>query len=134
MEPAPEFDTITVGITTSNNYQGHRVIKSTLYKIKEYYKDKNINVQILSFGRPRVIVDDYIKKYSLEFGFIYSELSQGTLYSITKKPLNNYQKNIIFAEKVDIVLFFIESEDKIDNYIRNLIAILDKKNKPYKFK
>ena len=129
---------VSIGVTGSEQYENKILIKDTIFKLKQTFKD---DLCIISRGCQKG-ADVYIKKFALQFCCNYAEVSPSylskNLYSIVQREeyynqkfsvRDIFKRNLQLIEHCDMLIVFQYNEDKFVEY---LIKKAKEKNKKIK--
>lgn len=126
---------LILGLTGTRMYENKAAIKAFIHKLKS---KTDTTIEIVSLGDKNG-ADVYVKKYALEFGFIYKEMNPAhtvkNLYSLMTEayydkpytPKNFHQQVKIFSQYVhSCVVFDNGKQDKKVVSVLNHLSKLKK--------
>ena len=128
---------IKIGITGGRTYENKLQIKKFLHALS---KQTDQSIAIVSLGDQNG-ADKYVKKYALEFGYVYQECNpeytNKNLYSILSEnhygkpytPKSVHVRDKIFCTYVDKCVVF-DNSDMTDVKIVNLVKLFTRRKKP----
>lgn len=127
---------IRIGITGNRSYENKLQIKDFIHKLR---KQTDSEIVIVSLGDSNG-ADKYVKKYALEFGYLYqecnAEFTTKNLYSILSEgnyskpytPRSIHVRDKIFCMYVDKCVVF-DNTNMSDVKIVNLVKLFSRKKK-----
>jgi len=132
-----------IGITGTKTYENRIKIKDFLFKLKSHGDDTHRlhvdDIVIIGLGE-KDGADRYVKRFALEFGYIYKEANPphtpANLYSMLSEmhynrpysPKNFFIRNKIYAQYIDKCVIFDDSNQK-DTKVAAIINALTKARK-----
>ena len=128
-----------IGLIGSKKFENKRFIQDFIFELKKY--NKNNDIEISTSGR-RDGAEKYIRKYALDFDFLFREYNPTntpyTLYSALPKGsyLRIDQKNPELhrdkklSEHIDILYIFKYKDETLDEF-NHVIQCMSTLNKPY---
>ena len=127
---------LKIGITGSRRWENKLKIKNTIFKLKQKYGE---NCTIVSGGTGEG-VDQFVKKYCLEFNLDYAEVRPNHfewsvycieppyMYGKAFRPNFYYARNTKLIKEIEILILCVTKDDTSE-VMKNLIKQCEKKCK-----